>query len=109
MAISCGTMPSPGLDPRLARGWPKSSIVPESGIARPATHRMIVVFPAPLGPSSARRSPWRNSKLAPLTALTSPNDLQRSCTRRAGALVDIRYHLTLQDRFRPSSGDLGFV
>ena len=47
---------------------PKSSISPSVGEMRPMIMRMVVVFPAPLGPSSPRTTPAGTSKLTSLTA-----------------------------------------
>src|SRR5215207_3404963 len=62
---------------------------------RPAMQRMVVDFPAPFGPRRANRSPARSSNDTPLTALTSPNDLRRSVTFKAG--VGGIIHLGLTD------------
>src|SRR5271154_3605359 len=39
------------------------------------TMRMVVVLPAPLGPSRPRTAPWRTRRLTPLTAITDSYDL----------------------------------
>src|ERR1700689_3116126 len=38
------------------------------------TMRMVVVLPAPLGPSRPRTAPWRTRRLTPLTAITDSYD-----------------------------------
>jgi hypothetical protein len=49
-------------------GWSPMTISPVSGFSSPATQRMVVVFPHPLGPSSVKIRPSGISKLTPSTA-----------------------------------------
>src|SRR5690349_22365294 len=58
----------------------------ETGIA-PEIRLKSVVFPAPLGPMRARRSPGRTSMLTPSTACRPPKDRQTASRRRAGWLT----------------------
>src|SRR2546421_2067989 len=53
-------------------GWPKSSIVPVSGAVMPTIMRIVVVLPAPLGPSSPKMRPARTDRLRSPTAVKSP-------------------------------------
>src|SRR5438105_2707705 len=54
---------------------PRMKMSPSVGTSRPAIIRRTVVFPPPLGPSSATSSPSLTEKLTWLTASTSPNFL----------------------------------
>src|SRR5258707_4677215 len=47
-------------------------MLPESGAVMLTIMRMVVVFPAPLGPSSPNIRPARTARLSSLTALNSP-------------------------------------
>src|ERR1043165_5778978 len=49
---------------------------------------MVVVFPAPLGPSRLKHSPGRTSRSRPSTATTSPQVLRRPRRIRAGEWGD---------------------
>jgi hypothetical protein len=51
---------------------PRTSTVPLSGRPRPRIMSMVVVLPAPLGPSSATISPSSRWKSIPSTAWTAP-------------------------------------
>ena len=42
------------------------------GLFSPSSISMVVVLPAPLGPSRPKTSPGRTSKVTPSTARTSP-------------------------------------
>lgn len=59
--------------PSVARGIPATRISPASGASRPASMSMRVVFPDPLGPTSAVTVPGSRAKLASATARTGPN------------------------------------
>ena len=50
------------------------------GVSRPVSIRTVVVFPAPLGPSSPNTSPGFTSKVSPSTAVRSPKRLARPTT-----------------------------
>src|SRR5690625_753889 len=56
---------------------PPMVIEPASGRDRPVTQRMVVVFPAPLGPSRASTSPGLVLSVRSDTATLLPNDLVR--------------------------------
>jgi hypothetical protein len=47
--------------PSITTSWPKTRAVPESGRSRVARIRIVVVFPAPLGP----RTPYISQRLTP--------------------------------------------
>lgn len=58
---SCGTRPIFWRGRRGSRTgwlWPPATMVPELGVTMPQTMEIIVVFPAPLGPSRAKISPF---------------------------------------------------
>ena len=62
--------------PGPRRRTPSSSTVPASGRSKPAMRRSVVVFPQPLGPSSASNSPGANVEIERrATAATAPNRL----------------------------------
>src|SRR6185436_19253662 len=52
--------------------WPKSEMLPESGAVMLTIIRIVVVFPAPFGPSSPNTRPARTVRLSSLTAVNSP-------------------------------------
>src|SRR5690554_5683050 len=54
--------------------------VPDVGRASPTAQRMVVVLPAPLGPSNARISPGRVLRSRPSTATVRPKRLVRLST-----------------------------
>src|SRR5690554_3852954 len=64
-------------------------ILPESGAVIPMIIRIVVVLPAPLGPSIPRISPARAWKETFLTTCFSPKDLFVASTTRA--LASMRY------------------
>jgi len=51
---------------------PASSIVPSSGVSKPAIIRSVVVLPDPEGPSIVKNSPCAISRSIVSTATTSP-------------------------------------
>src|SRR5690348_6433691 len=60
---------------------------PAVGASTPRIMLMVVVLPAPLGPTSPTISPGATSKLTSSTALSAPNDLHRCRTERTGGAV----------------------
>src|SRR4029077_5804711 len=56
-------------------GKPSTHTSPAVGTAKPVSIRMVVVFPAPLGPSRPTHSPASTRKLRSTTAWRSPNRL----------------------------------
>jgi len=69
----------------VTMSWPSTRTMPEVGSSRPSSMEMVVVFPAPLPPSSPVTAPARTVKLMPSTATSAPNRLVRSRTRMAGS------------------------
>ena len=63
-------------------GRPKSETDPASGVVRPSSMSIVVVLPAPFGPSSATVSPRSMEMSMPRTACTIPcgerNDFSRA-------------------------------
>src|SRR5256885_10193158 len=68
-----------GANPSMGR-WP-SHTEPEEGRTAPVRALSRVVFPAPLGPMTPKRTPGANSRDTPSRAATRPNDTVRSTTR----------------------------
>jgi hypothetical protein len=61
--------------------------VPEVGWETAEIMRIVLVFPAPLGPRKPNVSPRLMVKLTPLTASKSPKRLTSSCASRIGSLI----------------------
>ena len=59
---------------------PRTEIAPESGTCRPSIISIVVVLPAPFGPSRPKISPFRTWNETPPTALTVPYDFRTSST-----------------------------
>src|SRR6185295_4727876 len=57
---------------------------PAVGVTTPSSIWIVVVFPAPFGPSKPRISPGLMSNEISLTAMDSPNRFTRCWTRRTG-------------------------
>src|SRR5689334_3688428 len=51
---------------------PSTSTSPASGARRPSRISIVVVFPAPFGPSNPKHSPRRTVRSRPFTAVTAP-------------------------------------
>src|ERR1700726_1594584 len=58
---------------RVVTSSPKKRIVPEVGGKSPVMQLNRVVFPAPLEPSTARRSPGRTVSVMSVSAASAPN------------------------------------
>src|ERR1700682_3208700 len=58
---------------KLVTSSPKKRIVPEVGGKSPVMQLNSVVFPAPLEPSTARRSPGRTVSVTSVSAASAPN------------------------------------
>ena len=72
---SCGTSAQTRATWRrgaAAGSSPPVRTAPPCGVSSPATSRMSVDLPAPLGPSSPTNSPWRAEKETPSTAGLAP-------------------------------------
>src|SRR5215471_853466 len=65
---------------------PKKRIVPEEGGKSPVTQLNSVVLPAPLEPSTARRSPGRTVMVTSVSAASAPNI--RVTPRNSSAAVE---------------------
>src|SRR3984885_8049283 len=77
-----------------ARSTPSISICPALGSSTPRIILIVVVLPAPFGPSKPTISPGATWKLTPSTARTSPNDFSRRSTERtqgAGGIINPSY------------------
>ena len=59
-------------------GVPKTASVPPDTVDSPMIMRMVVVLPAPLGPSRPMQCACSTSKLMPLTACKLPKHLTKS-------------------------------
>src|SRR5579863_3458526 len=85
----------------LTTSWPNTSAWPESGGRRVTSILIVVVLPAPLGPSRPKISPEVMSKLTPSTARTSLKRRVIMFARtagagaEAGAWSDTGFHLHL--------------
>jgi hypothetical protein len=53
--------------------WPQMRAVPAVGSMKPASMRMVVDLPAPLGPRKPTTSPLATEKLTSSTAVKLPN------------------------------------
>src|SRR3974377_1330958 len=77
---------------------PQTETRPPSGTRSPSMISIVLVFPAPLGPSRPNTSPSATEKLRPRTASTSPYLLTRFSTCRTEfamvvkALWYLRFH-----------------
>src|SRR5439155_9253822 len=60
-----------------SKGRPNIRISPAVGVIRPSSICMVVVLPAPFGPSMPRISPCRMANETPSTAVKSPKRLVR--------------------------------
>ena len=67
--------------------YPATRAPPEVGLSNVDRMRMVVVFPAPLGPRKPNSSPRSTSKLTSSTARDSPYTLTRSWTSMTAELV----------------------
>src|SRR5665648_109766 len=87
IASSCGTSPMCRFTAVLAgpTGWPSTVMVPSSAGIRPATMEMIVVLPAPFGPSRPYVSLGAIRNETPSTAVRSPYRRTRSWTTRTSS------------------------
>ena len=65
---------------RLAYGWPPTSAVPSSGASRPRITRIVVDFPAPLGPTNPVTWPGWTVKVIPSRAMVVPKRLRSPAT-----------------------------
>ena len=73
--VSCSEMP---IDSRSScalsfQFWPRIVTCPEVGASKPSRISIVVVFPAPFGPSRPKHSPASISRFNPRTASTLPS------------------------------------
>src|SRR5580704_5291650 len=68
-----------------ARSSPPSSTRPWSGVSNPARMRSRVVLPQPDGPSSAKNSPGKMSRLSRFTAGVPAKRLETAAKRTSGS------------------------
>src|SRR3954464_10810216 len=67
--------------------YPSTRISPSSATACAVSMRMVVDFPAPLGPSRPKQIPSGTSRSRPSTATMSPKDLRTPRSRMAGSVA----------------------
>src|SRR5690606_8754443 len=74
VASSCGTRPITRLAARVSRtmSWPATTARPAVRFTSPQITPISVVLPAPFGPSRAKISPWRISRLTSCRAVSPP-------------------------------------
>ena len=60
---------------------------PDVGLIKPASTRSSVVFPAPLGPKSARHSPGETVNVTPASARRAPKARVSSVTSTMGGAL----------------------
>src|SRR5438270_9290588 len=72
---------------------PKKRMVPEDGGKSPVTQLNSVVLPAPLEPSTARRSPGRTVMVTSVSAASAPNSrvTPRNSSAAPAPTVDSRW------------------
>src|SRR2546423_14363144 len=91
---------SPTRDRAIAppgRLTPEIRAFPEVGLSRPANTRSSVVFPAPLGPKTARHSPGARENVTPASAWRAPKTRVSSATSTmAGPLDEIVEDIRLE-------------
>src|ERR1035437_2653943 len=68
---------------------PRISMLPPSEGISPVSMRMVVDFPAPLGPRKPKNDPRGTSRSTPTTAALSPYDFRRSRTRMAADIFPV--------------------
>src|SRR5438874_3011418 len=66
-----------------ARGWPRIVALPALGRTSPSSRRMVVVFPAPLGPIKPAMVPAGTLMVSPSTAVSFPKCLLKPCVSMA--------------------------
>src|SRR5512138_976865 len=74
----------------LAMSKPATVPLPAVGWRMPQSIRIVVDFPAPLGPRKPNISPLPTSRLTRLTAMKSPKRFSRSRRVTAGVMSDSR-------------------
>src|SRR4051812_47349240 len=90
---SCGTTPHSARATFDCRGSvnPRTSISPSSAIACAVSIRIVVLLPAPLGPSRPTHVPTGTSRSRPSTAVIGPKRLTTPRRRMARSLTPSQY------------------
>src|SRR3954468_21702891 len=90
---SCGTTPHSARATFDCRGsvYPSTSSSPSSAIACAVSIRIVVLLPAPLGPSSPTHVPTGTSRSRPSTAVIGPKRLTTPRRRMARSLTPSQY------------------
>src|SRR5499427_3695693 len=91
MPPDCSITPTRGRSARApaAGSRPRTATVPASGRRYPSQISMVVVLPAPFGPSTAVTAPRPASRLSPSTAAVCPYRLTRSRISTAGVSLTL--------------------
>jgi hypothetical protein len=86
--VSCSTTPMRARNARSARAGsnPRTRTVPDVAWRWPSRISVVVVLPAPFGPSRQKTSPGATVNETPRTASWSPYDRRRSRTSMAGVM-----------------------
>src|SRR3979411_3336097 len=112
--VSCSWIP---IRWRSSSAWsrqlcPSIWTVPASGEISPSQISIVVVLPAPLGPSRPKHSPRSTLRLRPFTATTSENDLRSSWMTSAAPFdcssVASIPHVITEQRGRKVCDDIGY-
>src|SRR3954471_21590372 len=89
---------------------PSTRTSPFSGLIRPAIIDTVVVFPAPLGPSSPTSVPRSTLNDTSSTATSGPNDLRRCAICSIGSILARRspppVRFSTNGRFHPTNDGL---
>src|SRR5690348_2547674 len=91
MPPDCSITPTRGRSARASAtgSMPRTATVPASGRRYPSQISMVVVLPAPFGPSTAVTAPRPARRLSPSTAAVCPYRLTRSRISTAGVSVTL--------------------
>src|SRR5690625_290631 len=97
----------PACSAKLApRGRPRYSTCPEVGDWMPSMISMVVVLPAPLGPSRPKQLPGRMPKDTPATASRAPKRLCRSMTSSRQLMVGRSHRVAKREHVAKIRGAL---
>ena len=91
MPPDCSITPTRGRSARASAtgSRPRTATVPASGRRYPSQISIVVVLPAPFGPSTAVTVPRRARRLSPSTAVVCPYRLTRSQISTAGVSLTL--------------------
>src|SRR5271166_2488237 len=87
---------------------PKIETSPEVGSSKPSKISIVVVFPAPFGPSRPKHSPVWISRLSPRTASTLPSYVLRRSRHWIARGIERFYRRSPLDGFQQLSSALRF-